>query len=238
MLLNWLNAREATEVGTALADDFVLQTASSGARGFKAGSRAPDAKLESFLGKFLQAVDRKVGPLQLNVFKRAKLANSFKWRLLEKGIERPIVDELTQALVLRLTASKATSALPERSRPGSTDRPAADDARSLLTKGNDLMARGAYAEAIICYQDSVRLDPRNAFTRNNLGAALCRVGEYIEAEEQFRRAIGIKENHPDAYFNLGTLLRISGKIVESEMPLRRALKLKPTYIGAQIGLGM
>src|SRR5215469_10316643 len=111
-MLNWLNTREATEAGIALADDFVLQTA-----GASAGARPKGAagqQLEKFMQRFLQRVDREARPLQLNVFKRAKLANSFKWRLLEKGVEKPIVDELTQALVLRLTASKATSALPER----------------------------------------------------------------------------------------------------------------------------
>jgi len=105
-MLNWLNSREATEAGVALADDFVLQTAgaSSGAR-----QKAPAGKqLEKFMQRFLQGVDRTARPLQLNVFKRAKLANSFKWRLLEKGVEKEIVDELTQALVLRLTSGQAS----------------------------------------------------------------------------------------------------------------------------------
>ncbi len=235
MLLNWLNAREASEVGAALAEDFVLQTTS---RASKSRARASGMQLESFLGKFLQAVDRKARPLQLNVFKRAKLANSFKWRLLEKGVEPPIVEELTQALVLRLTNVGAGSAAAGTARFGSTGRPVAEDARSLLATANEHSARGAYAEAIVCYRDSLRLDPRNAITRNNLGAALCRVGEYHEAEEQFRRAIGIREQYPDALFNLGTLLRVTGRMVESEMPLRRALKLKPVYVDAQVGLGM
>jgi tetratricopeptide (TPR) repeat protein len=237
MLLNWLDAREATEVGAALADDFVLQTASTRARAVKAGSRAPENHLESFLGKFLQAVDRKARPLQLNVFKRAKLANTFKWRLLEKGIEAQIVEELTRTLVLRLATGEGGAVRAAKSLPGSTARPNSDDARSLLTKAGDHVARSAYVEAIACFKDSLRLDPRNAVARNNLGAALCRVGDYNEAEEQFRRAIGIKEKYPDALFNLGTLLRLQGKIVESEMPLRRALKLKPAYVDAQIGLG-
>lgn len=75
-MLNWLNSREATEAGVALADDFVLQTAgaSSGAR-----QKAPAGKqLGKFMQRFLQGVDRTARPLQLNVFKRAKLANSFK----------------------------------------------------------------------------------------------------------------------------------------------------------------
>jgi tetratricopeptide (TPR) repeat protein len=235
MLLNWLNAREATEVGTALADDFVLHNTSGtpGARG-----PAPEGKqLQKFLQRFLQRVDQETRSLKLNVFKRAKLANSFKWRLLEKGVDKPLVEELTHALVLRLTTGKADSALPGKSSGAPASRAAAENVQTLLTKGNDHMTRGEYAEAVICYQDSVRLDGRNPVARNNLGAALCRVGEYQEAEEQFRRAIGTKANNAEAHFNLGTLLRLKGQLVESEMPLRRALKLKPGYVEAQISLG-
>jgi len=235
MLLNWLNAREATEVGTALADDVVLHNASgaSATRG-----PAPEGKqLQKFLQRFLQRVDQETRPLKLNVFKRAKLANSFKWRLLEKGVEKPLVEELTHALVLRLTTGKAGSAHPAKSLDASAGRAAAENAQTLLIKGNGHMARGEYAEAVNCYQDAVRLDGRNPVTRNNLGAALCRVGEYKEAEEQFRRAIETRANNAEAHFNLGTLLRLKGQIVESEMPLRRALKLKPGYVEAQISLG-
>ncbi|HXW74850.1 MAG TPA: sulfotransferase [Steroidobacteraceae bacterium] len=235
MLLNWLNAREATEVGTALADDFVLQNA-SGAVGTRAAG-LEGKQLQKFLQRFLQRVDQQTRPLKLNVFKRAKLANSFKWRLLEKGVEKPLVEELTHALVLQLTSGKAGSPLPAQSPAASAGRAAADNAQTLLTKGIDHVRRGEYAEAVVCYQDSLRLDGRNPVTRNNLGAALCRVGEYQAAEEQFRRAIGAKANNPEAHFNLGTLLRLRGQIVESEMPLRRALKLKPGYVDAQVSLG-
>src|ERR1700724_2297584 len=111
MLLKWLNAREATEVGTALADDFVLQSASgsSGTRRQETRSDAQGQELQKFLYKFLQRVDREARPLKLNFFKRAKLANSFKWRLLEKGVEQQLVDELTQALVLRITGNQDSS---------------------------------------------------------------------------------------------------------------------------------
>src|SRR5215813_8116311 len=110
MLFDWFNARQATEVGTALADDFVLQSASAGPRRKGAKPGTQDNELQRFLQKFLQRVDRDARPLQLNVFKRAKLANSFKWRLLEKGIDKEIVDELTSALVMRLTAGPGSAA--------------------------------------------------------------------------------------------------------------------------------
>jgi tetratricopeptide (TPR) repeat protein len=238
MLLNWLNAREATEVGTALADDFVLQTASASSNGHRAdaGSRAPALQLQNFLGRFLQAVDRKARPLQLNLFKRAKLANSFKWRLLEKGVERAIVEELTRALVLRLSTGQAASPSPV-SAPAARSRTLARNAETLLIKGNDFVTRGAYEDAVSCFRQFLELNPRHAVACNNLGVALIRLGNYEDAEAQFRRAIGIKESYADAQCNLGTLLRSTGRVLEAEMPLRRALKLKPNYLEAQISLG-
>jgi hypothetical protein len=37
------------------------------------------------------------------MFRKAKLANSFKWRLLDRGTDPALVDELTRMLLLRLT---------------------------------------------------------------------------------------------------------------------------------------
>src|SRR5215469_153086 len=122
MMFKWLDAREATEVGTALADDFVLQSGPGpqGARRKDNPSVAP-VDLQRFLQKFLQRVDREARPLKLNLFKRAKLANSFKWRLLEKGVEQQVVDELTHALVLRIsggTAKPVAAGTDAPTRPG------------------------------------------------------------------------------------------------------------------------
>src|SRR5579864_627619 len=132
MLFKWLDASEATQAGTALADDFYLQS-SAGPPGTPGREpRRPQGKeLQKFLQKFLQQVDRAVQPLKLNVFKRAKLANAFKWRLLEKGVEQDLVDELTQALVLRLTGRPpgAAAAMHGSGAPGRRIR--ARDAQAL-----------------------------------------------------------------------------------------------------------
>ena len=161
MLLKWLKASEATQVGTALADDVILQTAPGVTRN-KDVKSGQERDLQKFLQKFLQRVDRDAGPLQLNVFKRAKLANSFKWRLLEKGVEREVVDELTQALVLRLTANQGSPQAGGNSVAIPSGRSVARNAQGLLSEGAGHLARGAYSEALECYQQLVNFDPRNA----------------------------------------------------------------------------
>ena len=241
MLLGWLDARDATRVGAALADDFVLQKA-AGSRAASQDARGASAQLQRLLQTFLQRVDREARPLELNLLKRAKLTNSFKWRLLEKGVEREIVDELTHALVLRLSASRsannANAPQADTSAAASPSRRGFGGVAAMLAKGNECMARGAYAEAMSCYGGLLSLDSRNVVAHNNLGAAHWKLGHYKQAEEEFRRAIGIREGYPDAHSNLGTVLRQTGRITESETPLRRALKLKPTHAEAQSNLGM
>lgn len=240
MLLKWFKASEVAEVGTALADDVILQTASGHGVTRNRGVNAPgpERDLQKFLQKFLQRVDREARPLQLNVFKRAKLANSFKWRLLEKGVEREIVDELTQALVVRLTANHGSSPDSGKSVAAASGRSGARSAQGLLTEAAEHLARGAHAEAMECYQQLVNFDTRNALARNGLGIALAQLGRYDEAEEQLRRAIGIRAAFPEAQFNLAGVLQLAGRYQESEMCLRRALKLKPVYLEARVSLGM
>jgi tetratricopeptide (TPR) repeat protein len=237
-MLNWLNGREAAAVGTALADEVLLQTAADArVNGSPDGDRQRQ-RLQSFLQRFLQKVDREARPLQLNVYKRAKLANSFKWRLLDKGIERQIVDELTQALVLRLTPARAASRPPELRSPASAKVPASGNIHTLLARASDHMTRGAWTDAVDCYEELLRVDPRHAVARSNLGGAFCNLGRYVQAEAQFRQAIQINPKYADAYSNLGTVLRWRGAVDESEPPLRRAIKLKPAHVDAQINLSV
>jgi hypothetical protein len=109
MLFNWLNASEAVGIGNALADQFVPTTTPEPAKRRKKGRPvAPDAELQ----KFLVRIDGEVRPLRLNFYKRAKLANSFKWKLLQNGVEPGLVDELTRILLVRLAGKVSGSPPP------------------------------------------------------------------------------------------------------------------------------
>jgi tetratricopeptide (TPR) repeat protein len=240
MLLKWLDGREATAAGAALADEFYLQSGSGlpRGRGKDTGQRPQQPELQKFLQKFLQRVDQAAAPLKLNVFKRAKLANSFKWRLLENGVEQEVVDELTQALVVRLT-NRGLAASRDSAVPASRGRAAARTAsQALHARANEALARRAYADALDCYQELVTLDPRDVVARNGLGITLAELARYKEAEFELRRAIGIRPSNPDVHFNLGNVLLAVGRYHEAEDPLRRALKLKPSYVDARVTLAM
>jgi tetratricopeptide (TPR) repeat protein len=231
MLLKWFNTSEVTQVGTALADDVVLH--SDAGAGAMRGPGGNAKELEKFLQKFLQRVDREARPLKLNLLKRAKLANTFKWRLLEKGVEQQLADELTRALVLRLTANLGRAATAER---GIKRR--SRDTQALHARGHEFLAKGKYLEALECYETLAELDVRDAQAWNGLATALAKLGRYGEAERHFRRVIGMRPSFAEAHYNLAGVLQTTGRFAESEMPLRRALKLKPSYVDARVSLGM
>jgi tetratricopeptide (TPR) repeat protein len=214
MSLEWFNARQAAEIGAALADEYAPLTGSA-------------ASMELLLRR----ADTEVRPLQLNLFKKAKFANSFKWRLIERGVARKAADEVTQALVVHLSQNlnpaEAAAVRPDRTK-----------AQHLFHQGNGFFEQGAHAEAATLYEKAVELDPSHAEARNNLGSALTHLGRIEEAEQCFRQSIAVKPNFSDPHTNLGILLRQKGHLVDSEAFLRRALKLRPTDVDARINLGL
>jgi tetratricopeptide (TPR) repeat protein len=236
MLLDWFNAREAAAVGASLADHFLPQTA-SGAGETRAPRRSGGARPD--LQRFRQRVSREARPLKLNLFKRAKLLGSFKWKLLEHGVDRNTVDELTHMLLMQLSGLRNDTGQSTLGyEPPSLKRLATRRIPSLLAEVDAHLARGEMAESAGLLQEVISIDPRFAVAHERLGAICFHLGRYGEAEAEFRRAIELKRRFADAHYNLGTLLRWKGNFAGSEECLRRAVKLNPQNVEALVSLGM
>jgi tetratricopeptide (TPR) repeat protein len=233
MFHKWFDAREVTEIGAALADELApKQLPSAATLGGQSVSRVPNEALF----EILQRAEREVGALRLNFYKKAKFANSFKWRLLENGVERLRADEVTQQLVLHLSRNQSKTV--ESPTATATDLPHRRDARHLLTQGNRSLTQGDFAEAITLYQELITLNPRHAIAINNLGTAFYKLGRYREAEGRFYQAIKVKPDFADAHSNLGNMFLLKGQFVDAENFLRHALKLNPRFVDARINLGL
>jgi hypothetical protein len=85
MILEWFDASEATKIGVELADQFAPQQVT---RAATHGNQSARRKQADELHVILQRADREVPGLRLNFYKKAKFANSFKWRLLENGVKK------------------------------------------------------------------------------------------------------------------------------------------------------
>jgi tetratricopeptide (TPR) repeat protein len=235
MIMEWFDASEAAKIGVELADQFAPQQLT---RATTHVNQSVPSKQGDELLAILQRADRDVRVLRLNFYKKAKFANSFKWRLLENGVEKTLADEVTQRLVLHLSGNQRWSAPNDNADPGAPDRSQRSDAKYLLAEGNRAIARGAYSEAIDFYRDLVRIAPRHVVALNNLGAALSKLGHYKEAEVYFYQAIKIEPNFSDAYSNIGNALLLKGQYADAEQFLRRALKLNPRHVDARVNLGL
>lgn len=233
MIFHWFNAREAEEIASELADQFTPQASGPIAAPNRAGAaKDGSAALQDLLGR-VNTDGRLAG---LNFYKRARFANSFKWRLLENGIEPGTANSVTHSLIVHLSRGASTRAAPP-TMSGSDSTSGSGTFQERLRRGNKAFAEGAYRDALEIYRDLVNLAPDNPEAQNNLGAALCKVGGYLEAEQRFRLAVAANPDYAEAHCNLGTVLRWVGNVEEAELSLRRALKLNPNHVEARTGLG-
>jgi len=90
--------------------------------------------------RLLRRADSDVRPLQLNFYKKAKFANSFKWRLIENGVARKIADEITQSWCASF--AEPASRVNQKSAGAPANRPDRAKAQQLFNRGNKLIEQG------------------------------------------------------------------------------------------------
>ncbi|MBI5792159.1 MAG: hypothetical protein HZA63_11850 [Rhodocyclales bacterium] len=91
MIFEWFRAREFTNFGVKLAD-FLAERIPN-----KSPKKAPEA-----LAKLFAQVDDFKQSHKFNLYKKAKLGNAFKWRLVDHGYTDEFIEEMTKELLLRL----------------------------------------------------------------------------------------------------------------------------------------
>jgi tetratricopeptide (TPR) repeat protein len=226
---DWFESTCAVKAGASLAAFFVARVVSQPV----AIRERAFAQEHGTLQEFLDDVDRVTNDLRLNAFKKRKLLKRFKWELLDKGVDKKFVGEITEAVLLRLRRNSESKVSPVSGIPASVDE--GDASRRC---GDEHLQKGALEEAIACYRKAFTLDPSNAYVHNNLGVAFYAQNKLSEAETCFQQAVAHKPDYAHAHNNLGNTLRIRGQVAASEASLRRALELKPDYADAFHNLGV
>ncbi len=103
MLRNWLQRKEIDAFATALALDlarrFPPKSEERKDKGAKSQLTSITEGLYAQAAKFRQ--DKELG-----IYGKAKLGNTFRWRLKESGYSGRFIDEITHGLVLRLAKKR------------------------------------------------------------------------------------------------------------------------------------
>lgn len=100
MAFSWFDAREASEFGTAAADFLAERVAIEICMGAPSGSKEDKKRMEALAKLYARVEVFKIGH-RLNFYKKAKLGNAFKWRLLDLGYPIEFVNQLTREILVR-----------------------------------------------------------------------------------------------------------------------------------------
>jgi tetratricopeptide (TPR) repeat protein len=107
----------------------------------------------------------------------------------------------------------------------------------LVTEGNELLARGDYAEAAGKYQQALAITPGEEDLHYNLAIALAKLGKTEEAKTQYAEALEIYPEYSDAHNNLGNLLMNENKLDEAIEHFREATRVMPENASFHNNLG-
>ena len=85
-------------------------------------------------------------------------------------------------------------------------------------------------KALIYYETSIKLNPRNALVYNDMGwYVFLEKKWYDRAIDVFQRAIQISPNFPEAYDSLGEAYYLIGKYEDAVKQFRKTLDIQPTH---------
>jgi tetratricopeptide (TPR) repeat protein len=107
------------------------------------------------------------------------------------------------------------------------------DAWARVYLGNLLWKRGDTSEAILEFQEAIRLAPNRALPVWSLANIYENQELWVEAEALYERAVKLEPDDPIAHMNFGRMLRKKGDEARALDHLRTALSIDPAYAEAR-----
>jgi tetratricopeptide (TPR) repeat protein len=103
--------------------------------------------------------------------------------------------------------------------------------------GGVLADLGRVDDAIVHYQEALKIKPDLVEVRYNLGNLLFGLGRLDEAEAEYQKALKLKPDFAVAHNNLGNVLTGLGRLNEATAHYRKALEIEPDLATAHANLG-
>ena len=121
--------------------------------------------------------------------------------------------------------------------PGQQPAEPMTDSQKAEVRGDILMARKQYVEAILQYEEAAKLDKKRAALMNKIGIAYHQQMQFDRARKHYNRALKMNKNYPEVRNNLGALYYDMRKYRQSVDEFRKAIALQPGLAAAHSGLG-
>ena len=105
-------------------------------------------------------------------------------------------------------------------------------------RGNQALEKGDYQTAITYFRRGLELAPNDPSVRQQLAAALVRIGDQRGATEQLEEAVRLAPDFAEAHIGLASLLQLEGRYAEAIDRYALAVKYQPNSVEARLGLAM
>ncbi|HRZ86707.1 MAG TPA: tetratricopeptide repeat protein [bacterium] len=116
--------------------------------------------------------------------------------------------------------------------------PIIKDANYYYQKGVGLAENDHFDEAIQCFSKVVKLDPRHATARYNLGVMYDEKMMPKEAAAEYRAAIGLDPRAYEAWYKLGVIQVLEGDDRGAMASFRETIRIEPRHQGAHYNLAV
>ena len=100
-----------------------------------------------------------------------------------------------------------------------------------MNLGTSMAAGGKLSAALVHYHDAVHLMPEAAENHYNLAAALVRLGDDEEAEQEYRQAVRLRRDYSQAWCELGSLLLGERRLDDAIAAFTKALDGDDAFSG-------
>jgi Flp pilus assembly protein TadD len=112
-------------------------------------------------------------------------------------------------------------------------------AAAIRIRPTDAKAREGLGLILVAeYREALRIDPRRAEVRINLGAVFDSLQRPAEAEAEYRKALRLQPDQAVGHMNLANLLSERGGIEEALAHYAEALRIDPDYADAYANRGV
>jgi nitrous oxidase accessory protein NosD len=112
------------------------------------------------------------------------------------------------------------------------------EAGTLIDRGDELMKRSKWGEALAVYQQATEIAPNNAKAFNALGWAYNAMGRHGEAFAPLVKAIQLNSQLAEAHYGIAYAYLGSDSYAKALGFLKTAVRLKPNHVDARYSLGL
>lgn len=112
----------------------------------------------------------------------------------------------------------------------------AQSSEGMMSAGTQLLANGAFDQAVTQFRRVLERDPSNFEAQHNLAFAYLQMGRNADAVREFKKAIGLNGKNAETWSNLAVAYENLGNTKSSIDALSNAVNLDPNNLTARMNL--